>query len=682
MIERPSVKLALGTGKTPLRAGQLPGPSASAPATQAELDAAPRTGVVPRSLGLACVDIDAGTLPLADRVAAIKRIFGEPAGRQDTPRQGGGVHLFYPADCAFTLGSFDLNGAVAGDVKHDRQYVVTYDDDAIMRARNAAMDMPLVTQRQLRALCDHWTAPGRHDTLIRRSFEAAVNGEDAEVIGTMARIAGKSDREVQQALRGLPGTLMATGTLKLSQLQWAKLFAADRHLAERDGLLMEWSHLDGWIETDKLRLGTEFGDFVGDKLDTLHAKHIAELHQLFERLDEAGCPARTLAALVKNASGTAALKDRYQSKSNMEQVAQVAVSLADRTPWDAKADVVGLPGARLWSLSDGALRAAKPEYRITSALADAPADHCDDWLAWLKATVGTQRDGDLWPDWKQRLAWLQRLCGNAVIGNADAEAILILLGGEGTGKSTLREALADAVGGYATALNGHDLVGQSSRHAQWKMPLRFARLAAVAELPPTQRSWQCDVMKALASGDKIEAHWMGENSVRFKSRALLVISANQMPGVGGTTKGLTRRFRIVRMDRALPRDGSKARIEGGAWRGQIVRWLVDGARMYLADGEGEVPRSVADEVAKWQADNDTVALFAEAVQLRIDEDGWIAIGDLREAFVRWARKNDIKMAPQALSDALCGDPWNARRERRNGTRVLLGVSATLSDLPF
>lgn len=682
MTERPNVRLALSTAKTPVRAGQLPGPSATHPATQAELEAAPRNGVVPRSLGLVCIDIDAGNLPLAERVAAIKRIFGEPAGRQDTPRQGGGVHLFYPADCAFTLGSFDMNGAVSGDVKHDRQYVVIYDEGAIAAARKAAMDMPLLTMRQLRALCDHWTAPGRHDTLLRRSFEAAVNGEDAHVIGEMARAAGKSDREIQRALSGLPGTLLATGTLKLSQLGWAKLFAEDRHLAERDGVLMEWSHLDGWLETDKLRLGTEFGDFVGDKLDTLHAKNIAELQVLFERLDEAGCPARTLATLVKNANGTVALKDKFQGKTYMEQVAQVAAALADRAPWDAKADVVGLPGARLWSLADGALRTAKPHDRITSSLADAPADHCDDWAEWLKATVGTQRDGDLWPDWQQRLGWLQRLCGNAVIGNADAEAILILLGGEGTGKSTLREALADAVGGYATALNGADLVGQSHRHAQWKMPLRFARLAAVAELPPTQRSWQCDVMKALASGDKIEAHWMGENSVRFKSCALLVISANQMPGVGGTTKGLTRRFRIVRMDHALPKDGTKVLIEDGAWRGQIVRWLVDGARLCLKHGEGEVPKSVADEVARWQADNDTVALFAEATHMEADAGSHVVIGELREAFVRWARKNDVKMAPQALTDALCGEPWNARREKKNGQRVLSGLSATLSDLPF
>ena len=72
MTDRTPVWLALSNNKTPLRKGQLDGPSGIAPSTAAELAAAPMRGVVPRSLGLVLIDIDAGELPADERVAAVE----------------------------------------------------------------------------------------------------------------------------------------------------------------------------------------------------------------------------------------------------------------------------------------------------------------------------------------------------------------------------------------------------------------------------------------------------------------------------------------------------------------------------------------------------------------------------------------------------------------------------------
>lgn len=704
MTDLPPHRLALTTDKRPMRPGMLNGPSATAPATTRELDRAPLAGIVPRSIGCVVIDIDGGELPAAEREAAIVRVFGEPVERNDT-RRDGGVHLWYRCDCSFTGARFDLSGRVTGDIRHDRTFAVEWSPETAERARLRAKagEGAAITKHKLRTLASDWGEGARHDTLLRRSWSAAQNGEDAEAVARMGIAAGLSQREADSAIRNLPVATVAGGGLKRSQLQWAQSFAREVSLASQDGQLMRWDTLVGWETMDRLALAIEFGNWTGERFDRAEAQVRGDVLAFVEAVQagDAGKVeglAPALAKMLKNADGITAIREKVQGKTYAEAVAEMACTIAEPGEWNAQPYLCGLPGARLFDLETGKVRAMQPDHRVTLALATAPAEPADvrpEWEAHLERTIGRMADGTPWPDAAERLAWFQRMIGAAVVGDADNDAILILCGGGGTGKSTIRETVFRAIGTYASALNGEQVVGMRAEHKSAMMPLRHARMIGIAELPATAQSWRCSFLKAITGGDSIQANWKYQNEVSFRPHGRIVITTNAMPSAASTVQGLGRRFRIVDMNHELPNDGSKAIIESDALLPTVVRWGVIGAREYIAHGEGAIPDSVRRAVELWEADNDVFARFASECEIVATGDpaDRLPVAQVRRLFGNWCSENRVNLNPASVTQALRGKPWfavdcytaNGKKQRAlGGLRVGVGDrhAGEGGDLPF
>ena len=581
MTDRTPVWLALSNNKTPLRKGQLDGPSGIAPSTAAELAAAPMRGVVPRSLGLVLIDIDAGELPADERVAAVERIFGPALGKHPSRREGG-WHLWYAADCDFTLGSFNLDARLYGDVKHDRQYAVVYDRDTLEVAADKVNTARPLQHSILATLCDRgWSGGSRHTTLLRRSWSAAANGQDPATVGRIAREAGKPQGEIDRALSKLPAGRVASG-LKLSQRDWARAFNACYDVADMAGKTFRFENLQGWLEVNDDRAGEMVGGFIADMLADAEIRAGGELMALLEGNGPVDPKAQM--AIVKNVNGIGAIRKEFGNVGVIKTIAKFAGRIAADLPWNPEPEVCGLPGARKLDLRTGATAWAKPEDRISMALAAAPADTLDPrWDAFLREALGRRSDGSSFPDVAERIEHMQMLCGAMAIGRA-TEDIVVLRGGEGTGKSTLQDAVENALGSYCVATNGERLVGTDTTHDAWKMPLAHARALSVAEMPDTGRGWRGSLMKAITSGNTIEASWKGKDPVRFRSAAVIFVTCNTMPAAYGQLLGLKRRFSLYAMDYELPHDGTKDALTGEELRPTVVRWIIDGARALLNRG--------------------------------------------------------------------------------------------------
>ena len=689
MTERTPVWIALNAHKVPIRAGMLNGPSAVKPATTEELETAAMTGIVPRSIGLACVDIDGGGLPPGERVKSIARALGEPCATIPSKRAGG-FHLYYAADCDFTSGRFDLGGRVSGDVKHDRQFAVVYDQAELETARLKAKagEGVTLTLDHLRVLCAEWTEGVRHDTLLRKSYRVAKNGLSPAFVGRLAIEAGLKRTEVSRAIDKLPVAQLAGGTFKLSELQWARLFREHVGLANRDGRPMRWQSFEGWQEGEALDVAHEVGSFIEDKLAGVQERGLAELHKV---IADCGLDDKTAYKLLANINGIGTLMVRCGGAAFIQNVAKLAIGAPDSRPWNADPFVVGLPGCRKLDLHTGETLAARPGDRLTMALGAVP-DTSDialstAWASFLWNTIGTSADGSAWEDAAARLEYAQLLFGAMLVGNRDLEAITVLVGDEGTGKTTIREAVMRAFGSYAMAANGNDVVGTSQQHNEWKMPLRDARICGIGELPATANAWRCDVVKSISSGDTIRANWMRQNSITFQPMAKLFITTNDLPTAGGTIKGMQRRLRIFRIDHRLPMDGSKAVILSDAMVPVVVAWLAKGAQRYLAEGLPSRPDSLANEVRTWASDNDIFGLFFEDIGLVAtgDNDDKIAKVDLREAWAGWAQRMHVRLSANAMLAAVRAAPWHAGEgwTGNPSRRAVTGVqAANLGRQPF
>lgn len=695
MTNETPVWIALTADKVPIRAGMLNGPSATKPATDAELKRAPMRGIVPRSIGLVCVDIDTGELPPAERVKSLVRALGEPCATIPSARSGG-VHLYYAADCDFTSGTFNLGGRVAGDVKHDRQFAVVYDTATLETARLKAKagEAATLTRDQLRVLCAGWSEGERHDTMLRKSFSFARRGHHPAFVGKLAQEAGLPRGEIDRAISQLPVAQLAGGSFKLSELEWARLFRQHVGLANRDGRPMRWQSFEGWTDGEALDVAETFGDFASDKLAGVQERGLTELHRAIAsaELDNA-----TAKKLLANVNGIGALIVKCGGANFIQNVAKLAIGAPDARPWNADPFTVGLPGCRKLNLRTGDVLAARADDRLTMALGAAPGGGdvglVAAWNGFLRNTIGSRADGVAWDDAAERLAYAQLLFGAMLIGNNDLEAITVLVGDEGTGKTTIREAVMKAFGTYAMALNGSDVVGTSHQHNEHKMPLRDKRICGIGELPATANAWRCDTVKSISSGDTIRANWMRQNSVTFRPVAKLFITTNELPTASGTVKGMRRRLRIFRIDHKLPMDGSKTVTLADDMVPVIVAWLAEGARLYLAHGLPSRPVSLADEVRTWASDNDIFGLFFDDIGLVATGDhdaDSVTIGDLREAWAQWTTRQGVRLSANAMMSAVRSAPWNAgdgrggpgKRRVLTGVRMGTGAHLDMADVPF
>jgi putative DNA primase/helicase len=146
--------------------------------------------------------------------------------------------------------------------------------------------------------------------------------------------------------------------------------------------------------------------------------------------------------------------------------------------------------------------------------------------------------------------------------------------------------------------------------------------------------------------------------------------------VHGRDEGVWRRLRLVPWEVTIPDDerdddlAAKLRAEAPG----ILRYVVEGARIFLADGL-RVPEVVRAATDRYRADEDLVGRFI-ADALRIGE-GSASSARIRSELERWAAEQgipvpDMREVAPVLANAGC---MTTRRTMRGRKSVIwLGVS--------
>ena len=233
--------------------------------------------------------------------------------------------------------------------------------------------------------------------------------------------------------------------------------------------------------------------------------------------------------------------------------------------------------------------------------------------------------------------FVQRLLGYAITGDVSEQILPILWGSGSNGKSTLIDAVTNALGkDYAGTLPRSMLmVTKGERHPTELTTLYRKRLMIAHETDDGARLSE-SLVKQLTGGDAITARGMHQDFWEFQPSHKLLMLTNHKPQVRGTDHAIWRRLRLVpfterfegeRKDKSMP-EKLEAQAAG------ILAWLVRGCLQWQAEGLNE-PEAVKVATAEYRSSEDALAAFIDDYCLTGRSEYKVRSTDIYKAYQSW-----------------------------------------------
>lgn len=264
------------------------------------------------------------------------------------------------------------------------------------------------------------------------------------------------------------------------------------------------------------------------------------------------------------------------------------------------------------------------------------------WADVVKATFGGN----------ERLAeFMQVWMGYCATGHTREQAMAVLWGKGSNGKNLLIDAVAAALGDYASALpqgfldnTGKDTVSMDNNMLYAAAQLDGVRLAYLSETNENGRlreSW----VKSSTGDKKMRARLAHQDYYEFSATHKFTLSTNHKPEIRGTDDGVWRRIRLVPFTQ---RFGTQDEIDRGIatvlgdptlldratspeGREAVLAWLVDGAAKYLERGlAAYTPPEVGAETQAYRREQDVLGQYLQAVSEYIPPNEWKRVKELEE----------------------------------------------------
>lgn len=288
----------------------------------------------------------------------------------------------------------------------------------------------------------------------------------------------------------------------------------------------------------------------------------------------------------------------------------------DSSDFDAHPDLLNTQSG-IVDLKSGKLRSHDPAKlltKITRAAYYPGATHVD----WDSALMAVPEDCR---------TFFQVRVGQAATGYmAPDDAMLFLQGGGENGKSTVINAIMNAIGDYAVLVSDRVLTADASAHPTELMDFRGARLAVAEELPEGRRL-SVKRLKDTVGTPRMKARYIRQDPVEWEATHSFFQSTNYLPAIEETDHGTWRRLMLLKFPfkflkghekpsgapNELPGDPTiRDRVKDGQEQQEaVLAWVVEGARAWFAAGKTmpEPPKTVVDDTRAWRAESDLVLRY-------------------------------------------------------------------------
>lgn len=252
---------------------------------------------------------------------------------------------------------------------------------------------------------------------------------------------------------------------------------------------------------------------------------------------------------------------------------------------------------------------ADPEWYITKLAGTTLGgedEKCPVWLGFLNEIFA----GDT-----ELVRFVQKAVGYSMTGKTTEQCLFFLYGGGSNGKSTFLNTISEVFGDYALNIQPQTVMEQKFASGSTANPdvarLKGARLVTTVEPNEGERLNE-GLIKQLTGGDTITARFLYGKEFQFRPEFKLWIAANNKPVVRGSDFGIWRRIRLIPFDVTIPPERAdkelpqKLKAEYPA----ILRWCLEGCRLWLEEGLGNV-RAVEQSTAEYRMEMDTVSAFID-----------------------------------------------------------------------
>jgi putative DNA primase/helicase len=290
-----------------------------------------------------------------------------------------------------------------------------------------------------------------------------------------------------------------------------------------------------------------------------------------------------------------------------------------------------------------------------------PHDPAD--LLTLQSSVAFDPDAEA-PLWEECLRtwqpdqdvrrYLQIRAGACATGQP-TETLDIDYAGGANGKSKFHATIQFVLGPYAVVPHKSLLVAEKhEQHATVFASLFRCRMAVTSETKSADAIDE-EKVKSLTGGDRIGACRMREDEWWFDPTHTLIIHTNYKPRIRGTDEAIWRRVRLVPWLVTIPEEDrdpnlqTKLRAEAPG----ILRWIVEGARIFLADG-WDVPLSVSVATSEYHSGEDVVGRFIHDTLIVGEGAGALFFDEIQLLADAWRQREglDYNFRPRSLAEAL------------------------------
>lgn len=341
--------------------------------------------------------------------------------------------------------------------------------------------------------------------------------------------------------------------------------------------------------------------------------------------------------------------------------------------WDADPWILNTP-ACVVDLRTGERRSHDPAMFATRITGASPEGECPTWRAFLARI--TRGDEDM-------QAFLQRMAGYCLTGSTEEHALFFAFGTGANGKSTFVNALAAAMGEYATtAAPGTFTASVGEQHPANLAMLAGARMVSVAELDQG-RAWAEARIKAVTGGDPITARYMRQDFFTFRPAFKIVVAANHKPQLHTVDEAIRRRLHLIPFEATIPPDERDPHLPDRlrAELGGILAWAVEGCLLWQRQGLCP-PAAVSAASSDYMASEDTLGEWlGECCVQGVSEFG--LVGSLFSAWAAWclqARENPGNK--KAFVQQLAARGFKSRRQGGSGARGIEGIALRSLVEPF
>lgn len=241
---------------------------------------------------------------------------------------------------------------------------------------------------------------------------------------------------------------------------------------------------------------------------------------------------------------------------------------------------------------------------------------------------------------REKIAYLQRVCGLCLTADTSLECLWLLYGASTrNGKSTFVETMARMLGDYALSTPPETL-SQRKRQAGAASGdlarLDGCRLLSASE-PPKRMLLDTALVKTLTGRDSITARNLYEREFQFIPKFKLLINTNNLPVVSDETLFTSERVRVIEFPHHFSEEEQDPELKRKLCQPEnlsgLLNWCLRGLQEYKKSGE-KPPPSVKSATAEYQKDSDKISMFFSEV-LEADTSCNVAGSTVYESYARW-----------------------------------------------